>query len=81
MVGGTGLEQHGTAAGGAKNSPVDCFLSAWLGEPRNRLAGMTAVKSLSFAQRKSEQNKIAIAKAGYHHDGGILAFCFDMFYQ
>ena len=36
--------------------------------------GMTAVKSLSFAQRKSEQNKIAIAKAGDHHDGGILPF-------
>ena len=36
--------------------------------------GMTAVKSLSFAQRKSEQNKIAIAKAGYHHGGGILPF-------
>ena len=38
--------------------------------------GMTAVKSLSFAQRKSEQNKIAIAKAGYHHGGGALPFCF-----
>ena len=35
---------------------------------------MTAVKSLSFAQRKSEQNKIVIAKAGDHHDGGILPF-------
>ena len=35
---------------------------------------MTAVQSLSFAQRKSEQNKIVIAKAGYHHDGGILPF-------
>ena len=37
---------------------------------------MTAVKSLSFAQRKSEQNKIVIAKAGYHHDGGALPFTF-----
>ena len=37
---------------------------------------MTAVKSLSFAQRKSEQNKIAIAKAGDHHGGGALPFCF-----
>ena len=36
--------------------------------------GMTAVKSLSFAQRKSEQNKIAIAKAGYHRGDGILPF-------
>ena len=36
--------------------------------------GMTAVKSLSFAQRKSEQNKIVIAKAGYHHGDGILPF-------
>ena len=36
--------------------------------------GMTAVQSLSFAQRKSEQNKIAIAKAGYHHGDGILPF-------
>ena len=37
---------------------------------------MTAVKSLSFAQRKSEQNKIAIAKAGYHRGDGILPlFC------
>ena len=36
--------------------------------------GMTAVKSLSFAQRKSEQNKIVIAKAGDHHGGGILPF-------
>ena len=37
-------------------------------------AGMTAVQSLSFAQRKSEQNKIAIAKAGYHRGDGILPF-------
>ena len=38
--------------------------------------GMTAVKSLSFAQHKSEQNKIAIAKAGYHRGDGILPlFC------
>ena len=36
--------------------------------------GMTAVKSLSFAQHKSEQNKIAIAKAGYHRGDGILPF-------
>ena len=36
--------------------------------------GMTAVQSLSFAQHKSEQNKIAIAKAGYHRGGGILPF-------
>ena len=37
---------------------------------------MTAVQSLSFAQRKSEQNKIAIAKAGYHRgDGILLLFC------
>ena len=35
---------------------------------------MTAVQSLSFAQRKSEQNKIVIAKAGYHRDDGILPF-------
>ena len=35
---------------------------------------MTAVKSLSFAQRKSEQNKIVIAKAGYHYGSGILPF-------
>ena len=35
---------------------------------------MTAVKSLSVAQRKSEQNKIAIAKAGYHRGDGILPF-------
>ena len=36
--------------------------------------GMTAVKFLSFAQCKSEQNKIAIAKAGYHRGDGILPF-------
>ena len=36
--------------------------------------GMTAVQSLSFAQRKSEQNKIVIAKAGYHRGDGILPF-------
>ena len=36
--------------------------------------GMTAVQSLSFAQRKSEQNKIVIAKAGYHYGSGILPF-------
>ena len=35
---------------------------------------MTAVQSLSFAQRKSEQNKIVIAKAGYHRGDGILPF-------
>ena len=35
---------------------------------------MTAVQSLSFAQHKSEQNKIAIAKAGYHRGDGILPF-------
>ena len=35
---------------------------------------MTAVKSLSFAQHKSEQNKIAIAKAGDHRGDGILPF-------
>ena len=34
---------------------------------------MTAVQSLSFAH-KSEQNKIAIAKAGYHYGSGILPF-------
>ena len=26
LVGGTGLEQHGTAAGGATNTPVGCLL-------------------------------------------------------
>ena len=36
--------------------------------------GMTAVQSLSFAQRKSEQNKIVIAKAGDHYGSGILPF-------
>mgnify|MGYP007033225680 CR=1 FL=1 len=37
---------------------------------------MTAVQSLSFAQRKSEQNKIVSAKAGYHRGDGILPlFC------
>ena len=36
--------------------------------------GMTAVQSLSFAQYKSEQNKIVIAKAGYHRGDGILPF-------
>ena len=36
--------------------------------------GMTAVQSLSFAQHKSEQNKIAIAKAGYHRGDGTLPF-------
>ena len=36
--------------------------------------GMTAVQSLSFAQHKSEQNKIVIAKAGYHRGDGILPF-------
>ena len=36
--------------------------------------GVTAVQSLLFAQRKSEQNKIAIAKAGYHRGDGILPF-------
>ena len=36
--------------------------------------GMTAVQSLSFAQRKSEQNKIVIAKAGYHRGDGTLPF-------
>ena len=35
---------------------------------------MTAVQSLSFAQCKSEQNKIVIAKAGYHRGDGILPF-------
>ena len=35
---------------------------------------MTAVQSLSFAQHKSEQNKIVIAKAGYHRGDGILPF-------
>ena len=36
--------------------------------------GMTAVQSLSFAQHKSEQNKIVIAKAGYHRGDGTLPF-------
>ena len=36
--------------------------------------GMTAVQSLSFAQYKSEQNKIVIAKAGDHRGDGILPF-------
>ena len=36
--------------------------------------GMTAVQSLSFAQHKSEQNKITIAKAGDHYGSGILPF-------
>ena len=35
---------------------------------------MTAVQSLSFAQHKSDQNKIAIVKAGYHYGSGILPF-------
>ena len=54
------------------------FLSSRLSEavPRElgTSTGMTAVQSLSFAQRKSEQNKIAIAKAGYHRGDGILPF-------
>ena len=36
--------------------------------------GMTAVQSPSFAQHKSEQNKIVIAKAGDHRGDGILPF-------
>ena len=36
--------------------------------------GMTAVQSLSFAQHKSEQNKIVSAKAGDHRGDGILPF-------
>ena len=48
----------------------------WWAVPRElgMSTGMTAVKSLSFAQRKSEQNKIVIAKAGDHHECGILPF-------
>ena len=72
-MGGTGLEQHGTAAGGAKNSPVDCFLVRGWWSPGTS-TGMTAVKSLSFAQHKSEQNKIVSAKAGYHRGDGTLPF-------
>ena len=73
VVDGTGLEQGGGAAGGAKNSPVDCFLvRGWWGPGTS--TGMTAVQSLSFAQCKSEQNKIVIAKAGYHYGSGILPF-------
>ena len=72
-MGGTGLEQHGTAAGGAKNSPVDCFLVRGWWSPGTS-TGMTAVQSLSFAQYKSEQNKIVIAKAGDHRGDGILPF-------
>jgi len=65
--------KHGTAAGGAKNSPVDCFLVRGWWSPGTS-TGMTAVKSLSFAQHKSEQNKIVSAKAGYHYGSGILPF-------
>ena len=65
--------KHGTAAGGAKNSPVDCFLVRGWWSPGTS-TGMTAVKSLSFAQHKSEQNKIVSAKAGYHRGDGTLPF-------
>ena len=41
--GGTGLEQHGTAAGGAKNSPVDCFLVRGWWSP-GMSTGMTVVR-------------------------------------
>ena len=42
VVGGTGLEQHGTAAGGATNTPVGCLLVR--GSQRLGMStGMTAV--------------------------------------
>ena len=54
------------------------FLPSCLSEAVSRelgmSTGMTAVQSLSFAQHKSEQNKIVIAKAGYHRGDGILPF-------
>ena len=68
VVDGTGLEQHGHAAGGATNTPVGGLLVR--GSQRLGMStGMTAV--LWWAVQDENRKR---AKAGYHHDGGILPF-------
>ena len=76
MVDGTGLEQGGSDDASRQSKQSAQWAVAWPAVPRElgTSTGMTAVQSLSFAQRKSEQNKIVIAKAGYHRGDGILPF-------
>ena len=67
-MGGTGLEQHGHAAGGATNTPVGCLLVR--GSQRLGMStGMTAV--LWWTVQDENRNE---QKAGYHYGSGILPF-------
>ena len=76
MVDGTGLEQHGTAAGGATNTPVGCLLvrgSQRLGMSTKKDAarpfGLGTFFVVGGTGREPER-----AKAGYHYGSGILPF-------
>ena len=76
MVDGTGLEQHGHAAGGATNTPVGCLLvrgSQRLGMSTKKDAARPFGQGTFFVVdgtgREPER-----AKAGYHRGDGILPF-------
>ena len=76
VVDGTGLEQHGTAAGGATNTPVGCLLvrgSQRIGMSTKKNAvrpfGLGTFFVVSGTGREPER-----AKAGYHHECSILPF-------
>ena len=76
VVDGTGLEQHGHAAGGATNTPVGCLLvrgSQRLGMSTKKDAARPFESGLFVlvggTGREPEQ-----AKAGYHRGDGILPF-------
>ena len=72
---GTGLEQHGHAAGGATNTPVGCLLvrgSQPVGMSTKKDAARPLVWILFCGGGTGREP--GQAKAGYHHEGDILPF-------
>ena len=75
MVDGTGLEQHGHAAGGVTNTPVGCLLvrgSQCVGMSTKKDAARPLVWILFCGGGTGREP--GQAKAGYHHEGDILPF-------
>ena len=83
VVDGTGLEQHGHAAGGATNTPVGCLLVRGSQRPgmstKKDAARLIRVGSFCFGGRY--RTRTGTSKGRVSSWRWYPAFCFDMFYQ
>ena len=76
VVGGTGLEQHGRAAGGAIKALAGLLLSPRFPTRRNvyQERCRQTIRSGDFFVAEVTGRGPERAKAGYHHYDGILPF-------